>query len=162
MPRNFKEAMVFTCLMYGMMVFGMSMWNLFVAGAFSWKHVFLGFIPGFIVAFILDTLIVGPIAKKIAFGILPSGLKHQLVKILTISGCMVLGMVTCMSFYGMVFSHGLSAISLPLYGRTWITNFVVALPYNFLIVGPIARFFLGEIQKQGLLAPAPAPAEVTE
>lgn len=44
--------------------FGMSMWNLFVAGAFSWKHVFLGFIPGFIVAFILDTLIVGPIAKK--------------------------------------------------------------------------------------------------
>jgi len=49
-----------------------------------------------------------------------------------------------------------------LYGRTWITNFVVALPYNFLIVGPIARFFLGEIQKQGLLAPAPAPVEVTE
>ena len=73
MPRNFREAMVFTCLMCGMMVFGMSMWNLFVAGAFSWKHVFLGFIPGFIVAFILDTLIVGPIAKKIAFGILPSG-----------------------------------------------------------------------------------------
>lgn len=36
------------------------MWNLFVAGAFSWKHVFLGFIPGFIVAFILDPLIVGP------------------------------------------------------------------------------------------------------
>ncbi|EDT47288.1 hypothetical protein STRINF_01589 [Streptococcus infantarius subsp. infantarius ATCC BAA-102] len=63
MPRNFKEAMVFTCLMCGMMVFGMSMWNLFVAGAFSWKHVFLGFIPGFIVAFILDTLIVGPIAR---------------------------------------------------------------------------------------------------
>ena len=31
--------------------FGMSM-ELFVAGAFSWKHVFLGFIPGFIVAFI--------------------------------------------------------------------------------------------------------------
>ena len=51
-PRNFKEAMVFTCLMCGMMVF--------VAGAFSWKHVFLGFIPGFIVAFILDPLIVGP------------------------------------------------------------------------------------------------------
>ncbi|AEZ62020.1 hypothetical protein Sinf_0674 [Streptococcus infantarius subsp. infantarius CJ18] len=63
MPRNFKEAMVFTCLMCGMMVFGMSMWNLFVAGAFSWKHVFLRFIPGFIVAFILDTLIVGPIAR---------------------------------------------------------------------------------------------------
>lgn len=59
-PRNFKEAMVFTCLMCEMMVFGLSMWNLFVAGAFSWKHVFLGFIPGFIVAFILDPLIVGP------------------------------------------------------------------------------------------------------
>ena len=59
-PRNFKEAMVFTCLMCEMMVFGLSMWNLSVAGAFSWKHVFLGFIPGFIVAFILDPLIVGP------------------------------------------------------------------------------------------------------
>lgn len=65
---------------------------------------------------------------------------------------MVLGMVTCMSLYGMIFSHGLSNISFALYGRTWLTNFVVALPYNFIIVGPIARFFLGEIQKQGILA----------
>lgn len=74
MPRNFKEAMVFTCLMCGMMVFGMSMWNLFFAGAFSWKHVFLGFIPGFIVAFILDTLIVGPIARFFLGGIQKQGI----------------------------------------------------------------------------------------
>ncbi|RCW17247.1 DUF2798 domain-containing protein [Streptococcus gallolyticus] len=152
MPRNAKEALLFTCMMCGMMVFGMSIWNLVVAGAFSWQHVFLGFVPGFIVAFILDTMVVGPIAKKIAFGIIPSGLKHQLAKILTVSACMVLGMVTCMSLYGMIFSHGLSTISLALYGRTWLTNLVVALPYNLIIVGPIARLLLGKIQKQGLLA----------
>ena len=74
MPRNFKEAMVFTCLMCGMMAFGMSMWNLFFAGAFSWKHVFLGFIPGFIVAFILDTLIVGSIARFFLGEILKQGI----------------------------------------------------------------------------------------
>ena len=147
MPRNFKEAIFFTCLMCSMMVLGMSIWNLIVAGQFSWAHVALGFIPGFIVAFLLDVVIVGPIAKKIAFAILSHINPHdkRWMKIGAISGTMVLFMVTFMSLYGLLFNR--VPLSLPVYGRAWITNFVAALPLNFLIVGPISRFILGHIQK---------------
>lgn len=135
-----------------MMVFGMSIWNLHVAGAFAWRHAFLGFFPGFVVAFILDMLIIGPLAKKVAFSLIPRDLKSKYVKIFAVSGCMVLGMVTCMSLYGIIFNSGLEGVSLAAYGQAWLTNFVVALPYNFVVVGPIARYFLGEIQKQTVLA----------
>ncbi|MBM7642464.1 DUF2798 domain-containing protein [Streptococcus loxodontisalivarius] len=149
MPRNFKEAMIFTCLMCGMMVFGMSIWNLIAAGHFSWSHVFLGYIPGFIVAFLLDVLVVGPIAKKVAISIIMKTPHHEKrwVKIVGISGCMVLGMVSCMSLYGLIFNLGWSGVSWSAYGQAWITNFVVALPLNFIIVGPIARYILGHFQK---------------
>ena len=128
------------------------MWNLHVAGAFAWRHAFLGFFPGFVVAFILDMLIIGPLAKKVAFSLIPRDLKSKYVKIFAVSGCMVLGMVTCMSLYGIIFNSGLEGVSLAAYGQAWLTNFVVALPYNFVVVGPIARYFLGEIQKQTVLA----------
>lgn len=147
MPRNFKEAMIFTCLMCGMMVLGMSIWNLIVSGQFSWAHVALGYLPGFVVAFLLDVILVGPIAKKIALSIIMKTPHHEKrwVKIVGISGSMVLGMVTCMSFYGIVMSG--QELTVSTYVRTWLTNFVAAVPLNFLIVGPISRFILGHLQK---------------
>lgn len=57
-----------------------------------------------------------------------------------------------MSLYGIIFNSGLEGVSLAAYGQAWLTNFVVALPYSFVVVGPIARYFLGEIQKQTVLA----------
>lgn len=57
-----------------------------------------------------------------------------------------------MSLYGIIFNSGLEGVSLAAYGQAWVTNFVVALPYNFVVVGLIARYFLGEIQKQTVLA----------
>ncbi|MBM7636089.1 DUF2798 domain-containing protein [Streptococcus saliviloxodontae] len=147
MPRNFKEAMIFTCLMCGMMVLGMSIWNLIVAGHFSWFHVALGYLPGFVVAFLLDVILVGPLAKKFALSIIMTTPHHdkRWVKIVGISGSMVLGMVTCMSFYGILMSG--QDLSVQTYVRTWLTNFVAAIPLNFLIVGPISRAILGYFQK---------------
>lgn len=45
MPRNFKEALLFTFLMCGMMVYGMSLWNLLILDwtgvvPFAWGHFF--------------------------------------------------------------------------------------------------------------------------
>lgn len=70
MPRNFKEALLFTILMCGMMVCGMSLWNLLILDwtgvvPFAWGHFFQGYLPGFVVAFLLDMLLVGPLAKKL-------------------------------------------------------------------------------------------------
>jgi hypothetical protein len=147
MPRNFKESLLFTCLMCGLMVFGMSIWNLLVAGHFSWKHVLMGYLPGFVVAFLLDVIIVGPIAKKIALAILEKipRKESRLLKVFMISGCMVLSMVTFMSLYGLLFNQ--VTLTWGAYGQAWLTNFVLALPLNLIIIGPISRFILGKLQK---------------
>lgn len=156
MPRNFKEAMLFTVMMCGIVVFGMSIWNLYMnTGSVHWGHVFAGYLPGFAVAFLLDVILVGPIAKKIAFAMLHHIGHHEKrwVKIVAISGTMALVMVTFMSLYGLIFNliigQGLpwSVITLGAYGKAWLTNFVAAIPLNFLIAGPISRFILGHLQK---------------
>ncbi|CTK58139.1 hypothetical protein ERS070145_02450 [Streptococcus pneumoniae] len=50
-----------------------------------------------------------------------------------------------MSFYGL-FYNGI-AITLNTYLSAWFVNFIAALPLNFLIVEPIARFILSSFQK---------------
>lgn len=70
MPKNFKEELVFTGLIAGMMVFGMTMYNVFKASGInmeSWGNVATGFPLALLVAVILDLALVGPLAKKIVF-----------------------------------------------------------------------------------------------
>lgn len=50
-----------------------------------------------------------------------------------------------MSFYGL-FYNGI-AITSNTYLSAWFVNFIAALPLNFLIVEPIARFILSSFQK---------------
>ncbi|MDS7953643.1 hypothetical protein RLG68_11165 [Streptococcus pneumoniae] len=50
-----------------------------------------------------------------------------------------------MSFYGL-FYNGI-AITPNTYLSAWLVNFIAALPLNFLIVEPIARFILSSFQK---------------
>ncbi|HGQ9848530.1 TPA: hypothetical protein ACL26X_001003 [Streptococcus pneumoniae] len=50
-----------------------------------------------------------------------------------------------MSFYGL-FYNGI-AITPNTYLSAWFVNFIAALPQNFLIVEPIARFILSSFQK---------------
>ncbi|MGT2799179.1 hypothetical protein [Streptococcus marmotae] len=145
MPKNFKEAFLFTTLMCGLMVFGMSCWNLFLVGKLSWSSLVMGFGPAFLVAFALDMLVVGPVAKKIAFsllGKLPAPVKDW-QKILIISGTIGLFMVSFMSFYGLVING--VPLSFALYGKAWLSNAVMALPLNFLVAGPLARLLFRQM-----------------
>lgn len=124
-------------------------WNLILSGQLSLNHVLLAYIPGFIVAFLLYVLIVGPIVKTIAFAIIlktPHHEKHW-SKILAISSFMILGMVTLMSIYGIIMNLGLDGFNWSTYGKTWISNFVMAIPLNIIVVGPISRLILGKLQK---------------
>lgn len=144
MPRNFKEAMLFTVLMCGMMVLGMSIWNLFLIGQLSFSHILSGYLPAFAVAFLLDVILVGPVVKFFAFKILQDHHKRW-QKILTISGGMALCMATLMSIYGLVFNG--VPLTWTSYGQAWLGNIIMTLPLNLIIVGPIARYVLSHIQK---------------
>ena len=144
MPRNFKEAMLFTVLMCGMMVLGMSIWNLFLIDNLSMSHILGGYLPAFAVAFLLDVLLVGPVVKFFAFKILQDHHKRW-QKILTISGGMAFLMATFMSIYGLLF-NGVPLTPVT-YLTAWRNNLIMAIPLNLIIVGPIARAILVQFQK---------------
>lgn len=148
MPKTKNEGIFFTTLMCFLMVLGMSIYNLLLHRDFSMMNLFMGLVLGFIVAFILDVFVVGKVAKKIAFSLTFIDKSKPIQLILTISSLMILGMVTCMSLFGLVVEGGLGALSLSAYLNAWIMNFIVALPYQLLIVGAISRFALKTIQNK--------------
>ncbi len=152
MPTNKKEGIIFTITMCALMVFFMSLYNEILHNGIQ-SHLLIntciGFIPGFIVALLLDIFLVGPNAKKVAFK-LPINKEKQLHKIFAIPGCMVCGMVLCMSVFGMVMQHNFSDHILMQYFKTVLTNAICAFPLQFFIVGPISRNILKTIQAKSI------------
>ncbi|MDT2836684.1 DUF2798 domain-containing protein [Enterococcus durans] len=145
MPTNKKEGIIFTTMMCFLMVLGMSVYNLWLHGDLQFSSLLIGLVPGFVVAFILDVFIIGVIAKKIAFK-LPVNPESKFQMIVTISCLMVLGMVTCMSLFGIILEQGIPDQLLSLYLNAWKMNVIAALPLQLLIVGPISRSVLSKIQ----------------
>ena len=150
MPTNKKEGIIFTTIMCSMMVLGMSLYNLLLHDNFGLVPLMAGLVPGFVVAFILDVFVVGVIAKKIAFR-LPIKKENKLQLILTISSLMVLGMVTFMSLFGVLIEGGIPDNFWAAYSEAWKMNVIVALPLQLLVVGPISRTILGNIQANSQL-----------
>lgn len=148
MPKNKRESIIFTTLMCSLMVVGMSLYNLVLHHDFSMMNLVKGFIPGFIVAYLLDTFVVGSIAKKITFKLPFIDKAKPIQLILSISCCMIIGMVSLMSVFGILIEQGLSGLSIASYSRTWIMNFIVALPYQLLFVGPVSRKVLRNFQSK--------------
>ena len=141
MPRNKKEGIIFGITMCFLMVCGMSAYNLALVGKLSYTKFAIGLIPGFIVAFFFDTVIVGPVAKKLAFK-LPIDRDNKLQTILAISLLMITGMVTFMSVFGLLMRPELPENIIQAYFTAWGMNFIAALPLQLLLVGPISRLKL--------------------
>lgn len=153
MPTNKKEGMIFTTLMCFLMVLGMSAYNLLLHQSFSLSALLIGLIPGFIVAFILDVFVVGVYAKKLAFK-LPINREKKWQTILAISSLMVLGMVTCMSLFGVIMEMGITDQLVSNYLMAWRMNVIAALPLQLLFVGPFSRMILQKIQAASEETPA--------
>lgn len=153
MPTNKKEGLFFTTIMCFSMVLGMSFYNLLLHHDLHLVSLVVGLIPGFLVAFVLDVFVVGKVAKKIAFA-LPIKKDRPLALILTISTLMIIGMVSFMSVFGLVMNGEWPADFLPVYLQTWGLNFIVALPLQLLIVGPMSRKFLRNMQSRALVEDA--------
>lgn len=146
LPTTKKESIQFGFIMCFGMVFFMTIYNFYLNGMLGELTFIEGvsdLFIGFIIAFILDLFIVGPNAKKIALK-LTAKTSNKLYKILSISICMVIGMAFFMSIYGLVTNyihngyHANSIMSdfLSVFGK----NFIVALPLQIIIMGPLVRF----------------------
>lgn len=132
MPINKRESLLFTFIMCFCMVLWMSIYNV------ALQH---GAINGEVVA--------SPLAKGFAFKFLVTpGKSSPLAMTLAVSSCMVVPMVIIMSLYGACegLTHMPGGILANLYSvpAIWMINiphnFVMALPWNLLVAGPISRF----------------------
>ena len=143
------QKFIFTLMMCFCMVLGMTIYNMILNEGFHsnlFTNLLKEFWLGFIVALICDVFIVAKIAKPIAFKIVKPNEDTKPIKlILTISSCMVVGMVLFMSMFGAIVSSGFTIAALKLYPLCILRNFIMALPLNLLIVSPIVRFLFNKI-----------------
>lgn len=161
MPRNFKEELLFTAVMAGLMVLVMAGYNIALADGFGHhfiREVLVGYPLALLVAAICDLGIIGPGVKYLFFHyVINDYMKKKQIRIaLTISVMMVAGMVTLMSLFGMVVTQNFGGNVFLTYLHTWIFNLFMALPLQLLIVGPIARKILSLVQR------VPAPQQPLE
>lgn len=122
------------------------------AGAINGEVVataWLGFPVAYIFAMCCDWFVASPLAKGFAFKYLVTpGKSSPLAMTLAVSSCMVVPMVIIMSLYGACegLTHMPGGILANLYSvpAIWMINiphnFVMALPWNLLVAGPISRF----------------------
>lgn len=137
---------------FGMVLFMTSynLWTNGLLGMISLKELLIQFILVFMIAFLLESFIVGPIAKKIAFALPYDKSKKGLV-ILFMAFFMVCGMVLCMSLYGLGTAYYFHSIEgkalLASYFLLVGKNFIFAFPLQLLIVGPIVRYLFTRFVK---------------
>lgn len=109
----------------------------------SIKAGWLGFPIAYIFAMCCDWFFVSKIAKGFAFKYLVKPDSSVLRKVISVSCCMVVPMVIIMSLYGAVevsVEMGNFSNLLIIWLANIPKNFVMALPYQLIIAGPLTRF----------------------
>lgn len=153
MPTNKRESLLFTFIMCFCMVLWMSIYNVALQhGAINGEVIaaaWLGFPPAYIFAMLCDWFVASPLAKGFAFKYLVTpGKSSPRAMTLAVSSCMVVPMVIIMSLYGsfegLAHMEGGIVANLNMIPMMWLTtipkNFIMALPWNLLVAGPVARF----------------------
>lgn len=145
LPSNKKEGIVFGLFMCFGMVLIMSVYNTALHGFSSYtvRSALIQFAVTFIVAFIAESF-VEPKARKLVLA-LPYDKSKEINFILAIAFCMVPIMVLIMSVYGLILTALMTGIEGSIsmaYLKIVGLNFIVALPSQLLIVGPISRRLL--------------------
>lgn len=146
MPQNKRESLIYTVLMCFLMVLWMSFYNVALQmGGLSpvvFQAGWLGFPLAYICGMLLDWFVVSKFAKAVAFRFLVKPESSPIWKIIAISCCMVVGMVFFMSLYGSLegcFHSGQWGIWFVHWMRNIPRNFIMALPFQLLVAGPIIR-----------------------
>ncbi|MBD3110181.1 DUF2798 domain-containing protein [Bacillus sp. AGMB 02131] len=154
MPSNKREGIIFGLMMCFGMVFVMTFYNMAINGTLDKLTItgaIMSFVIGFAIAFVLDLFIVGPAAKKVAMKLVKNK-ENKALMIISISTCMVLGMASCMSLYGLITAYAHGALAgqslISSYIMIFFKNFIMALPLQLLVMGPIVRFLFVKFVKQ--------------
>ena len=138
------------------MVLWMSIYNVSCAqGGLSFGSVqqgWMGMPIAYIVALCLDLLLVSKLAKGIAFRFFLKPESSERKKVLVISSCIVVPMVIFMSLFGAVemACHTGQWAMIP---WMWLCNipknFIMALPFQLLLAGPLVRLVFRRLFPEG-------------
>lgn len=159
MPKNKRESLIFTVMMCLTMVLWMSIYNVSLQmhslSLNSVAAAWMGFPVAYIFAMCCDWFFVSMLTKAFAFRFLVNEKSSPLKIVIALSSCMVIGMVILMSFYGAVegcFHTG----NWQNIGMMWLVNipknFIMALPFQLLIAGPLIRYLFRKGFPEGSIA----------
>ena len=152
MPKTKLESVIFTAVTAWLMVYGMTLYNLVLAtGSFTnasfllaLKEMWLEYVIIALCAYFISS----PIAKKLAFRVVRPG-DRPIAIILSIQVFTVVCQVALASIIGVWHGFGFTSQFVPNYLLTYCRNFIMALPLQLLVAGPLARAGFRAVFRRG-------------
>ena len=142
MPKTKGESIFFTAITAWMMVYVITLYNTVMATGSFTNFTFLIALKGMWVEYIIIGLIAyfvsGHLAKMCAFRVVQPG-DRPIFIIFAIQIFTVVWQVAFASVIGVWHGYGFTVHFLPNYLMTYCKNFIMALPLQLIIVGPLAR-----------------------
>ena len=148
MPKSLGQEILFTIMMVFVMVYAMVCYNIaLVMGGLSNSVFLLAFheLPIMMpLAFVIDFIIVGPIAKKVTFSKFNPEQSNPVFIILSISICSVWLMCPLMSLAATIlFKGGFQKEMISIWFQTTAFNYPMAAFWQLLVAGPLIRTLFG-------------------
>ena len=142
MPKTKFESIIFTAVTAWLMVYIMTLYNRVLAsGAFE-NETFLIALKGmwleFVIIFLCAYFISSHVAKHFAFRVVKPG-DRPIFVILAIQTFTVISQVALASILGVWHGYGFTGQFIPNYLTVYCRNFIMALPVQLFLAGPIAR-----------------------
>lgn len=149
MPKTKLQDVIFTIMMVIVMVYAMVVYNIAIdKGGLTNEIFILAFreliIMG-VVGFILEMVVAGPLAKRLAFRLVTPGQDKMIYIILAISSMTVCLMCPMMSLVATVLFKGIDAQMFSNWVQTTALNFPVALCWQIFFAGPFVRMIFSRI-----------------
>lgn len=157
MPKTKFQSIIFTAITAWIMVYIMTLYNTVLATGTFTNITFLTALKGmwieYIIIFLCAFFISSHLAKYFAFRIVQPD-DRPIAIILTIQIFTVVSQVALASILGVYHGYGFTTQFIPNYLVTYCKNFIMALPVQLFIAGPIARFIF-----RCIFCPSQAPAQ---
>lgn len=148
MPETKFQSVIFTAVTAWIMVYIMTLYNTVLAmGSFT-NAAFLTALKGmwieFVIIFLCAYFISSHVAKYFAFRVVQYG-DRQIAVIFAIQIFTVVSQVALASILGVYHGYGFTGQFIPNYLMTYCRNFMMALPVQLFIAGPLARWIFRRV-----------------
>lgn len=148
MPKTKFESIIFTAVTAWIMVYIMTLYNVvLVSGNFTNTTFFIalkGMWIEFIIIFVCAYFISSHVAKYFALRVVKLG-DRPIAIIFAIQIFTVVSQVALASVLGVYHGYGFTSQFIPNYLITYCRNFIMALPVQLFIAGPVARLIFRTI-----------------